>query len=218
MIKTFLTYLHYLRVKIKLNRKSELIRILRELKPNSILEIGVDEGETAFNLITNAVKFHPKNSIKYIGVDLFSDLMSDVIAKREVSQIPHSRSQVENKLKKNFVSVNLKLIEGDSNMVLKTMTDTFDFIFIDGGHSYETVKRDFELSIKLLNQNGIIVLDDYTNAKAAKIGYGVRRLVDELDPKIFDIKISRFPDLFLHDWGLLATRIVTVRILTQSST
>jgi hypothetical protein len=35
-----------------------------------------------------------------------------------------------------------------------------DFLFIDGDHSYEGVKLDFELYSKLLNENGVIVIHD----------------------------------------------------------
>ena len=35
-----------------------------------------------------------------------------------------------------------------------------DFLFIDGDHSYEGVKKDFELYSKLLNENGVIMIHD----------------------------------------------------------
>lgn len=35
-----------------------------------------------------------------------------------------------------------------------------DFLFIDGDHSYEGVKKDFELYSKILSDNGVIVLHD----------------------------------------------------------
>lgn len=38
--------------------------------------------------------------------------------------------------------------------------DKFDLIFIDANHDFEYVKKDFENSLKILNPNGIIILDD----------------------------------------------------------
>jgi hypothetical protein len=35
-----------------------------------------------------------------------------------------------------------------------------DFLFIDGDHSYEGVKRDFELYTQLLTENGVIIIHD----------------------------------------------------------
>lgn len=43
---------------------------------------------------------------------------------------------------------------------LQSFTDMVDVIFIDADHSFESVKRDFELSVKLLNEFGIIILHD----------------------------------------------------------
>lgn len=37
---------------------------------------------------------------------------------------------------------------------------SFDIIFIDGYHDYEHVKRDLNNSLKCLNENGIIIIDD----------------------------------------------------------
>jgi hypothetical protein len=45
----------------------------------------------------------------------------------------------------------------------------YDFVFIDGGHSYETVKHDYEM----VKESKIILFDDYQLS-------GVRQFVDEL--------------------------------------
>ena len=47
-----------------------------------------------------------------------------------------------------------------TNEFFKNQKDTFDIIFIDANHDYEAVKEDFDNSIKILNENGIILLDD----------------------------------------------------------
>ena len=39
-------------------------------------------------------------------------------------------------------------------------TKTFDMIFIDADHTYESVKKDFYNSVKVLNPGGIIILHD----------------------------------------------------------
>lgn len=41
-----------------------------------------------------------------------------------------------------------------------SMQQTFDLIFIDGDHTAEQVKRDFENSLKCLSDNGFIVIHD----------------------------------------------------------
>ena len=69
-----------------------------------------------------------------------------------------------------------------------------------------------ELSESILSEGGVIVLDDYTNRKAeAKAGYGVARLVNELDENKWYIQISKLPDFFWHPWGILVTRLVILK-------
>lgn len=212
MFQIFLSYFHYLRVKLKLNRKSKLTRLLKRYKPSSILEIGVDEGENAIQMISTLNRFMTQERINYTGVDLFSSLMNQQIAKHEASQIPKSKNAVKKVLENKFPKLKFDLVEGNSNIVLKDISTKFEFIFIDGGHSYSTVKKDFELSEKLLDENGIIVLDDYTNRKAEyRAGYGVRSFVKEIDRKKFKIKITFLPDLFWHNWGVLITRLVVIQ-------
>lgn len=68
-----------------------------------------------------------------------------------------------------------------------------------------------EISESLISV-GIIILDDYTNRNAeAKAGYGITRLVSELDKNKWNIQISRLPDLFWHNWGILITRLVVLK-------
>jgi predicted O-methyltransferase YrrM len=47
-----------------------------------------------------------------------------------------------------------------TNEFFQNQKDTFDIIFIDANHDFEYVKEDFDNSIKVLNTNGIIILDD----------------------------------------------------------
>jgi hypothetical protein len=162
MLKLFIEYLHYARVKLKLNRKSELLRILNKQSPLSILEIGVDEGENTIRLISELSKKVPISKIRYIGIDLFG-LMNPEIAKNEASQIPKSKIDIEILLTSNFPNLNFELLEGNSNEILSTINENFEFVFIDGGHSYETVKKEADskiaaLEIELVNAKKLTTL------------------------------------------------------------
>jgi predicted O-methyltransferase YrrM len=53
---------------------------------------------------------------------------------------------------------------------------TYNFLFIDGDHSYEGVKADFELYSPLLESGGYLVFDDYP----ATSWPGVQQAVDEV--------------------------------------
>jgi predicted O-methyltransferase YrrM len=212
MIRLFLIYFHYFRVKTRLNRKASLLRIIRKNRCKSILEIGVYHGETAEGLISEALRNFPHQDVRYVGIDLFKNLLTPAIAKTEASNTPLKKIDIENKLVSQFPNVSITLLEGFSKDVLPQLIGYFDFIFIDGGHSYETVREDVRMCKSLLSKNGVIVLDDYTNDKAEIwANYGIKKLVKELDLNFWHISLDRFPDYFHKDWGILITRLVTLR-------
>jgi predicted O-methyltransferase YrrM len=52
------------------------------------------------------------------------------------------------------------LVIGDSRHVLPSIQNTYDIIFIDGAHDYETVKKDLETCLKMCHKDTIIIMDD----------------------------------------------------------
>ena len=93
---------------------------------------------------------------------------------------------------------NINIIKGNSNNVLKQINlDKFDYVFLDGGHKYETVKNDLEYLTQVINNNGIILCDDYDLYYAP----GVKNAIDEyVLNKNFNLKIlhSRFAEITKH--------------------
>ena len=143
--------------------------------PKTFLEVGVFHGVTARNICELLYKIH-KNDFKYIGLDLFEESdenKSEVIPSTVFSnplknfyfkyikkQKPYSKEAVENLLKKFKNNVNL--IKGNSNLILKKIDmSKIDYVFLDGGHTYETVKNDLDCCLNVINTNGIVMCDDY---------------------------------------------------------
>ena len=59
----------------------------------------------------------------------------------------------------------VKILRGPSEQVLETLDDDrLDWVYIDGDHHYEAVKKDLEISYRKVKQGGIIAGDDYINA------------------------------------------------------
>ena len=54
-----------------------------------------------------------------------------------------------------------------------------DFVFIDGGHSWDTVKDDWNNVKGLIHNDTVIVFDDYLSA-AEEVGWGCNRTIDSL--------------------------------------
>jgi Methyltransferase domain len=74
------------------------------------------------------------------------------------------------------------LHQGDSSKTLaKIENKFFDWIYIDGGHSYQCVKRDIEQAVLKVKPGGLLVFNDYTIwSPVEAIPYGVVAAVNEL--------------------------------------
>ena len=158
-------------------------------KPKRFLEIGVFHGVTARNVCELLYSIHG-DDFKYVGLDLFGESTenaNEVIPNTKFNnplkriyfeyilrQDPYSVEAVDYLLKK--FKENVHLIKGNSNQLLKKM-DMFkiDYVFLDGGHAYETVKNDLHYSKPVLDNNGTILCDDYNLSQAP----GVKQAIDE---------------------------------------
>ena len=158
-------------------------------KPKIFLEIGVFHGVTARNVCELLYNIH-KDDFKYIGLDLFEKSKendTEVIPNTKFNnplkkfyfqylkrQDPYSLDAVNDLLKK-FKS-NVHLIKGNSNKILKQLDMAkVDFVFLDGGHHYDTVKNDLENCTEVIKNNGVVLCDDYNLGSAL----GVKKAIDE---------------------------------------
>jgi FkbM family methyltransferase len=160
-----------------------IIEHIRRRRCGRVLEVGVWRGDTSELLVTNSLN----ESIEYHGVDVFDDTSEELIA-REVSLPADSEAMVRNRLAR--LSSRVHLHRGFSRDVLPRLRQSgirFDVIWLDGGHSYETVAEDFVHCLALLDDGGTLFFDDYTT-----------------DPYLPDVK--RFiDDELLNDPALVVT-------------
>jgi len=186
-----LKYKKYFR-KTSLKQKGVGDFFLNEVKiksPKVFLEVGVFHGVTARNVCELLQNLHG-DDFKYIGLDLFeknSENENEVIPITKFSnplksfyfnyikkQNPYSIEAVEDLLKK--FKNNISLIKGNSNKILKKIDmSKIDFVFLDGGHEYNTVVNDLNSCIDVLKFNGSILCDDYNLGSAP----GVKKAIDE---------------------------------------
>ena len=162
---------------------------IRKNKPKVFLEVGVFHGVTARNVCELLAEIHG-NDFKYIGLDLFEksdENKSEIIPNTNFSnpfkqiyfkyikrQDPYSIDAVKDLLKK--FKDNIHLIKGNSNIVLKKIDmSKVDYVFLDGGHDYNTVKNDLERCSEVIDNNGTILCDDYNLSYAP----GVKKAIDE---------------------------------------
>ena len=76
----------------------------------------------------------------------------------------------------------------------KINLDKFDFVFLDGGHKFETVKNDLENLTQVIINGGTILCDDYDLSYAPGVKKAILQYVKE---KNFSLKIlhSRFAEI-----------------------
>ena len=76
----------------------------------------------------------------------------------------------------------VQLHEGDSSLILKQFPDSyFDFIYVDGNHSYQGVKQDIAAGKSKVKEEGFLIFNDYTYWSPVEcIDYGVIQAVNEL--------------------------------------
>ena len=161
---------------------------IQKKNPKTFLEIGVFNGVTARN-VCELMQHSHKKDFKYDGIDIFeqgekykdeivptykfNNPLKNFYFKFIKKQNPYSMEAVFDLLSK--FSENIEILKGNSNKLLKDLENNyFDYIFVDGGHAYETVKKDLIYCKEKLSNKGIILCDDYN------LGHtGVKKAVDE---------------------------------------
>ena len=150
-------------------------------KPKNFLEIGIFCGVTARNTC-DLLKEINGDSFNYTGMDLFggkknnstneieprflinqkfSNPLKNIYYNLILRENLNSLESVQKLLKK--YNNNIKLIAGDTNSVLKEIDlKDIDFVFLDGGHSYQTVYNDLTNLYKhMKDKKKVILCDDY---------------------------------------------------------
>ncbi len=183
------------------------LNIVKEKSPKTFLEVGVFHGVTSRNICELLYSIH-KNDFRYIGLDLFeitdenksevipntlfSNPLKTIYFKFIKNQNPYSKEAVEDLLKK--FKNNINLIKGNSNLILKKIDmSKIDFVFLDGGHAYETVMNDLECCLDVINSNGTVLCDDYDlGAQAPQVKNAIDEFVQKHNLKCEILWNTRF--------------------------
>jgi len=190
-------------------KKKEIGRLfLKEIQkknPKSFLEIGIFHGVTARN-VCNLMYQNHGSEFKYIGIDIFdqgenvknevtpsykfNNPLKTIYFKYLKRQNPYSVEAVEDLLK--IYKKNITIIKGNTNEILINLNFTdIDYIFIDGGHDYSTVKNDLKYSKNFLSSNGVILCDDYNLSYAPGVKKAIDEFISENNCK-YEIILERF--------------------------
>jgi len=133
------------------NDMLQLWRVCEYFQFGSFLEIGFSAGQTFGLFLDSTVS----DNTKYVAVDcdfkrnqaIFDDIFCD-----------HPKRK------------NIQFINVDSREL--ALTEQFDFIHIDGDHSYEGALNDLKKCLPLMHERTILSMDD-------SLDYGVNRVIEE---------------------------------------
>lgn len=124
------------------------MKLIETFKPDVTVDLGVDYGFSTFC-------FGYPQIGKVYGIDWFQgdghagyrDTLNDV-------------NNLYDDLKKDYGVHNIEFIKSDFAEAAKIWDKKIDILHIDGFHSYEAVKTDYENWINHCNQNAIILFHD----------------------------------------------------------
>ena len=176
-----------------------IVTLMKIVNPKNIFEFGTYLGYSTNLLLTNSsfdTKVfsidlgHNTSNVEYTKNASDKDLKSNDILNdnfltlQQAEKGTHYLKSISKPEKDR-----LKLIIGDSteySPAKDNLVNATDFIFIDGGHTYELVKKDTETSEKMISEKGVILWHDF----GSKIHGDVTRFVENYskDHLIFHIE------------------------------
>ena len=128
-------------------------------KKGNMLEIGVNRGKTTSNL----ARIAKDENLKFIGVDV-TEVPSTICDAQGPGECLSANLVGCDISEENKNHVDIHLINPNNpkslSELLQNLNLKYDFVFIDGDHSYAGVKRDYESILPFLSENGVMVFHD----------------------------------------------------------
>jgi predicted O-methyltransferase YrrM len=155
-------------------RYERLIALVKEKQPKAILEIGTWNGRRALEMLMAS----PDS--KYYGFDLFED--SDAFTDAEEKNVkPHYTLRG---VKAYLDGFDVVLHKGNTRATLKDFDKPVDFVWLDGGHSVETVRSDWENVKRVLMPGATVLFDDYYTGPIDTRRFGCNEIVKSLNHEV----------------------------------
>jgi predicted O-methyltransferase YrrM len=141
--------------------RSEILQLgslLKELAPRRSLEIGTNYGGTLLLLCTVSAP-----GAKVISIDLPNGPFGGGYPKRK---IPIFRRFARFGQELHLLRANSHCLETKKDVERLLQNEPLDFLFVDADHTYEGVRRDFEMYAPLVRSGGMIAFHDIVTHKA----------------------------------------------------
>jgi predicted O-methyltransferase YrrM len=156
--------------------RSELIafaELVRAERPRHVLEIGTSHGGTLYVLAWAAAP-------------------DAVLVSADVTRFSATRRWLYRSFARRGQTVTLICGDSHSDAIRDTIADAFgrdpiDVLFIDGDHSYDGVRRDFELYTPLVRPGGLVAFHDIVDGPEEDVG-GVPAFWRETRSQLRDVQ------------------------------
>lgn len=167
-------------------RYHNLFSEIKKRKPKTIMEIGTWNGNHA-RLMWKTAKKYQKDVI-YYGFDLFEIRNKNINKKEHNVKKICSKKSVEKALSKH--GVKYVLFQGFSRdtVVAFNPEEPIDFLYIDGGHSVQTIFDDWNNCQKLIGPETIVIFDDYYLHRKDT---GCNQVIDSINREEYNIEFLK---------------------------
>ena len=145
---------------------------IEQLRPNLIIEVGTRKGRSAINMANKMKELELQGEILCIDTWLGSsehwlagesnlDWWESLKIKNGLPRLYETflNNVIANQCEKYITP--LPITSEAAFQILKSLSVTAPMIYIDAGHQYESVLRDLEMYWQLLEDGGVMILDDY---------------------------------------------------------
>jgi methyltransferase family protein len=192
-------------------RYVNLFKTIYQRRCRNLVEIGTWNGIHAEQMIEAAAARSRISSIRYAGFDLFEDL-TDEQFQQEFSKRPPSYREVMTRLEGTGATVTLH--RGNTRQTLPRATEELqraDLVFIDGGHSIETITADWDAVRGAMGPRTTVLFDDFYPDRIRELdGLGCQTIIDALDRNRYTVEVLEPTDEFELPWGKLRVQMARV--------
>jgi hypothetical protein len=164
-------------------RYAQIPPLMKHLLPTEVVEVGTWSGWRGVQMAMPSLA--AGKPVHYKGYDVFEQYTAEFDAK-EMNVKPHfSLAEVERLLglvSEIYPRFTFELVQGNTNETLKD--ERVEFVFLDGGHSVETIQSDFNA----VRNSQVVLLDDYYAGGIDTTLFGCNRVIQELEHQVLPIK------------------------------
>ena len=125
-----------------MKRYDQLIDIVRQVKPRTIVEIGVHKGLRSVLMCREALKYNER--VTYVGFDVFGTEDEAFHEAALNGKGMPNKDQAAHRLNELGPALSWQFVEGDTRQTLHGNTLHADLVFIDGDHRLEVIRGDYE--------------------------------------------------------------------------